>query len=165
MHPADPHRARSVDPDVDLHDPDQLAEIRPHEIVLLAVIAAGGVVGAEARYGVGRLLPAARGEFPWATLIVNVSGCLLIGVLMVLLAELWSPHRFTRPFLGVGVLGGYTTFSTFGIEAVGLVREHRPAVAAGYIVASLVLCLLAVHGASAAAGRLLRSDDAVGAAR
>ena len=83
------------------------------------------MLGAEARYGIDRLIPPPATGFPWATLLINVSGCLLIGVLMVLLVEVWSPHRYARPFLGVGVLGGYTTFSTFAVDAVRLVRAQH----------------------------------------
>lgn len=141
-----------VDADVDLHDPSQRAETRPHEWDLLAAIAVGGVLGAEARYGIGELIPHAAAVFPWSTLLVNASGSLLIGALMVVLHE-WDGrlHRLARPFLGVGLLGGYTTFSTFGVDAVGLVRAHEPLLALGYVVASLVLCLLGVTAATAGA--------------
>jgi CrcB protein len=153
--PADPPRPHGiVDPDVDLHDPAQRAETRPHELDLLAVIAAGGVLGAEARYGIDRLIPPPTAGFPWATLLINVTGCLLIGVLMVLLIEVWSPHRYARPFLGVGVLGGYTTFSTFAVDSVRLVRAQHVGSAAAYVVASVVCCLVAVVGATLATRRL-----------
>ena len=158
--PADPHRPHGiVDPDVDLQAPAQRAETRPHELDLLAVIAAGGVLGSEARYGIDRLIPPPVAGFPWATLLINVTGCLLIGVLMVVLIEVWSPHRDARPFLGVGVLGGYTTFSTFAVDAVRLVRAHHAGAAAGYVVATVVCCLLAVLGATVATRRLARFRD------
>jgi fluoride exporter len=60
----------------------------------------------------GGALPDASQGFPFDTSVVNVSGCLLIGVLMVSIVEVRRPHRLVRPFLGVGLLGGYTTFST-----------------------------------------------------
>lgn len=142
-----------VDPDIDLHDPEQRAETVPREWELLAAIGAGGVVGAEARYGIGQL-QSAGGTFPWATLAVNVSGCLLIGVLMIVLLDVVTPHRLMRPFLGVGVLGGYTTFSTFGVETVRLVRDQHLGMAVAYLLASVLCCLLAVWGASAATERL-----------
>lgn len=140
--------AHVVDPDVDLHDPAQRAETHPQRWDLLVAIAGGGVGGAEARYGVDAALPHTGAAFPWATLLVNVSGCLLIGVLMVLVLELTSPHRLLRPFLGVGVLGGYTTFSTFAVDAERLVRDHRPLLALGYATLTLVLCLVAVYAAT-----------------
>lgn len=132
-----------IDSDVDLHDPRQRAELR-HHIDVLVVIAAGGVVGAEARYGMDLALPRSAAQFPWATLLVNVSGCLVIGALMVLLLELTSPHRLARPFLGVGILGGYTTFSTFAVEAEQLVQARRPGMALLYVTATAIGCMLAV---------------------
>lgn len=138
------HHSDVIDPDVDLHDPSQRVETRPHSLDLLAVIAAGGVLGAEARYGIGAAIGESGSAFPWTTVLVNASGCLLIGVLMVAVLELARPHRLMRPFLGVGVLGGYTTFSTFAVDVERLIRDGRAAVALGYIAASVLLCLLAV---------------------
>jgi CrcB protein len=143
-----PAHVRVIDSDVDLHDPGQRGETRPREWDLLVAIAAGGVAGAEARYGIDAALPHTGSAFPWATLLINVSGCLLIGVLMVLVLELTSPHRLLRPFLGEGVLGGYTTFSTFAVDAERLVRDHRPLLALGYAALTLVLCLVAVYAAT-----------------
>jgi CrcB protein len=164
-----PRRAQApTDSDVDLHLPDQRAETRPGEWALLAVIGAGGVIGAEARYGVSRWLPHGDAAFPWATLLVNVIGCLLLGVLMVAVVEIWSPHRFARPFLGVGVLGGFTTFSTFGLDAVQLSRHHRPGAAILYVVVSVVACLLAVTVGTVLLRRVAGTPeeaDAVGVAQ
>lgn len=133
-----------IDPDVDLGDALQRAETSPREWDILAVIALGGVLGAEARYGLSRLIPRSPRAFPWATLITNVIGCLPIGVLMVVVLQVLPPTRLLRPFLGVGILGGFTTFSTFDVDVVHLVREHRAATAVLYIAASLALSLLAV---------------------
>ena len=143
----DPRSRRAyapTDSDVDLHLPDQRAETRPGEPALLAVIGAGGVVGSEARYALSQGLPHQGGSFPWSTLLTNVIGCFLLGILMVAVVEVWAPHRFARPFVGVGVLGGFTTFSTFGLDTIELLRHHRPGAAVGYVTASVVLCLLAV---------------------
>ena len=123
-----------VDPDA----PADRASLRREWDVLVA-IAVGGVVGAESRYGVDRLLPASRAGFPWATLTINVLGCLLMGVLMVVLTELITPPRLARPFLGVGVLGGFTTFSSFTVDAERLVNAHRTGLALAYVVATLVI--------------------------
>ncbi|MEP6599861.1 MAG: CrcB family protein, partial [Actinomycetota bacterium] len=87
---------------------------------ILLAVSAGGLLGAEARYAVGEAWPHSGSQFPWSTVVVNASGSLLIGVLLVLLLELTSPHRLARPFLGTGVLGGYTTFSTFSVDVVTL---------------------------------------------
>jgi CrcB protein len=132
-----------VDPDVDLYVPAQRRELVGHRLDVLGVIAAGGVVGAEARYGLGLLLPHVAGEWPWATLLVNVSGCLLIGVLMVVITELVDTHRLVRPFLGVGLLGGYTTFSTATVDTLALADAGRPLAALGYLLATPLLAVLA----------------------
>jgi fluoride exporter len=82
---------------------------------------------------------------PWATLLINVTGCVLIGVLMVLILEVWVAHRLVRPFLGVGVLGGYTTFSTYAVEAEQLIAAGRPWLALAYLVGTAVAALVAVQ--------------------
>ena len=114
------------------------------QLPVLAVIAVGGGLGAEARYGISLLLPTMPGHFPWATFVTNVSGCLCIGALMVLITEVWSAHRLLRPFLGVGVLGGFTTFSTYAVEIRGLLQPGSVAVAFGYLGGTVVCALLAV---------------------
>ncbi|QYN40800.1 CrcB family protein [Pseudonocardia sp. DSM 110487] len=121
---------------------------------MLAVIAAGGVLGAEARYGVGALIPHTPDAWPWSTLLVNLSGCVLIGVLMVVIIELMYGHRLLRPFLGVGVLGGYTTFSTATVEVLSLMTAGRPGAAFGYVIATPVLSVLGC-GIGVVAARLL----------
>jgi CrcB protein len=133
-----------IDSDVDLHDADQVAETSPREWDLLLTIAAGGVIGALARHGLELLIPHEPGGFPWSTVVVNVSGCLLIGVLMSLLLR--RPHRprLLRPLLGVGVLGGYTTYSTFAADAQALVLAGRPGLALGYLSLTLFAGLTAV---------------------
>jgi CrcB protein len=142
-------RAREViDPDVDLRDAAQVNETRVRKWDLLVAVAAGGLIGAEARYGVGLLLPYRVGQFPWATVLINASGCVLIGVLMVVLLELTTPHRLARPFLGVGILGGYTTFSTFAMDAEHLILAHRALLALAYVVLTMVLCAVAVWAAT-----------------
>lgn len=116
---------------------------RAGEPAVLAVIALGGVLGAEARYTVSVWLPHQPAQLPVATLLVNASGCFLIGVLMVVVTELTAPHRLVRPFLGVGVLGGYTTFSTATVEVQQLVQNGRPGPALGYLLATLAAALIA----------------------
>ena len=77
----------SVDPDVDLHDPQQRDELHHHHPKILGAIALGGVIGAEARYGLALALPHDPGDWPWATLLTNLLGSLLIGALMAALAR------------------------------------------------------------------------------
>jgi CrcB protein len=142
--PAAGQTAEQVDPDVDLHRPEQRPELRRHGLSVLAAISAGGVVGASARYGVGLALPHGPDGWPWSTFLINTSGCFLIGVLMVLILEVWVAHRLVRPFLGVGVLGGYTTFSTYAVEAQQLIGAGRPGLALAYLGATVVAALVAV---------------------
>ncbi len=144
-----------VDADIDLHDPAQRDETRPREWDLIAAVALGGVLGAEARYGLGRAWPHRAGTFPWTSLWINVSGCLLLGVLMVLVLDVIErPHRLLRPFLGVGVLGGFTTFSTFALDIERLLESGHVGTALAYVAATLVLGQIAVHLATAATRRL-----------
>ena len=125
-----------VDPDVDVHVPAQ-RRARSWDPVVLAAIAAGGVLGAEARYAMSVLMPHDPGQWPWATWLVNISGCFLIGILMVIITELTSPHRLIRPFLGVGVLGGYTTFSTAMVDVQQMALAGHAAASLGYLVATV----------------------------
>jgi CrcB protein len=114
---------------------------------LLAAL--GGVVGALARWGVGTALPSAV----WATLLVNLTGCLLLGVLIAVVAVRLPDAAWPRPLLAVGVLGGFTTFSTFAVEVVGLVDDGAVWAAVVYVLASLVGGVVAV-ALGAYAGRL-----------
>ncbi|MET8990498.1 CrcB family protein [Nonomuraea wenchangensis] len=132
---------RPIDPDVDLHVPAQRAELH---WPVLAAIAAGGALGALARHGLQSALPAPPDGFPWATFWVNVSGCLLIGVLMVVITEVRPAHRLVRPFLGVGVLGGYTTFSTYVADVRRVVEAGAPVVGLAYLAATMAVALAAV---------------------
>jgi CrcB protein len=111
------------------------------QLQIVGVITAGGVLGAEARYGVDRLSAGNPSGIPWATLAVNATGCLLIGVLMVVLLELTAPHRLLRPFLGIGVLGGFTTFSAYAVEVQVLLADGRALAALGYLAATPVLAV------------------------
>ena len=77
--------------------------------------------------------------------MVNLSGCLLIGLLMVSIVEVRRPHRLIRPFVGVGLLGGYTTFSTYAVETQRLIQAGDPRMAFAYFGATLVGALLAVQ--------------------
>lgn len=117
--------------------------VRSHWDVLL-VISAGGALGSLARWGVGELLPWSGDEFPWATFVENVSGGLALGMLMVFLLDVWPPHRYLRPFLGVGLLGGYTTFSTYMLESRDLLGGDQAATAFAYLAGSLAAGLAAV---------------------
>ncbi|GAB1510730.1 fluoride efflux transporter CrcB [Actinophytocola sp. KF-1] len=140
-------RTEPIDPDVDLRVPAHRRELVRGHLPVLGVISLGGGLGALARYGLATALPAAPGHVPWATFLTNVSGCFLIGVLMVLVTEVWTAHRLVRPFLGVGFLGGFTTFSTYAVEIHGLLRPGSVGVAFAYLVGTLASALLAVLAA------------------
>ncbi|HUE59043.1 MAG TPA: CrcB family protein, partial [Acidimicrobiales bacterium] len=89
-------------------------------------------------------LPTRMGAFPWATLVVNVSGSLIIGLVIALAVERAAPQRYLRPLVGTGFCGGLTTLSTFAVETDSLVRAGRIGVAAGYALLSVASGLVAV---------------------
>jgi CrcB protein len=138
-------RPEPFDSDVDLRVAARRRELRRAPWAVLAVVSAGGVVGALGRYGLSAAWPHRPGGFPWATFTVNVTGCLLIGVLMVLITEVWAAHRLLRPFLGTGLLGGYTTFSTYSVEVQQLVAAGAARTALLYLAGTLVTALGAVY--------------------
>ncbi|MFI6758173.1 fluoride efflux transporter CrcB [Micromonospora sp. NPDC050417] len=111
---------------------------------VVAAVALGGALGSAARYGVGVAWPTPPGHLPWATLVINLTGSALLGVLMGFVTARIAPHRLLRPFLGTGVLGGYTTFSTYAVETRGLLDTGRPLLAAGYVFGTLAGALAAV---------------------
>ncbi|MGW3950486.1 fluoride efflux transporter CrcB [Streptomyces sp. NPDC004752] len=120
---------------------------------VLTVIAVGGAIGACSRYAAALLWPTGAADFPWTTLGVNATGCLVIGVFLVAITEGWTAHPLLRPFFGTGVLGGYTTFSTYCADIERLVREDRGGLALAYLAATVVLALVAVRIGAVAARR------------
>jgi CrcB protein len=106
-------------------------------------VAAGGALGALARYGLALAIPPVPGHFPLATFLTNVIGGLLIGVLIVVLTELTTAHPLARPLLVTGILGGFTTFSTYAVDVEHLLAAHAVGVALGYLVGTLVTALAA----------------------
>jgi fluoride exporter len=126
-------------------------------------VSVGGGLGAAARYGAGLLWPAAGpGAFPLTTLGINAVGCALIGVLMVLVAERPAsapnrPRPLLRPFLGTGVLGGFTTFSTYAVDIERLAEGGHAATALAYLAATLTAALLSVWAAATLTRRLTKA--------
>ncbi|MFF3668474.1 fluoride efflux transporter FluC [Microtetraspora malaysiensis] len=116
------------------------ARRRGRAFSVVGVIAIGGGLGSVARFLLASAVPVGANGFPWGTLIANLSGCFALGALMVFVLQVWPPSRYVRPFLGVGFLGGYTTFSTVAVE---ITRLAAPT-AAVYAAVSLVAGLAAV---------------------
>ncbi|MGH9214200.1 MAG: fluoride efflux transporter FluC [Acidimicrobiales bacterium] len=110
---------------------------------MLAAVGAGGALGSLARYEIALAVPTSPGGFPWATWLVNVSGALALGVLATLVVERWPPTRYVRAFAGVGVCGGYTTWSTFLVDTALLTRDRHVVVAVAYVAATMTAGLAA----------------------
>jgi CrcB protein len=113
------------------------------------LVALGGALGSVGRFWLGGVVDGKFGAvFPWGTLTVNVTGSLLIGVLAALAApegRLDSTVRgFLTQFLMIGVCGGYTTFSSFSLQTLNLLREREWLHAGGNILLSVLLCMIAV---------------------
>jgi CrcB protein len=122
----------------------------------VALVAAGGVLGAPARYAISQALPDSGRAFPTATFITNLTGALVLGALLEGLARLGPDEgwrRSARLLVGTGMCGAYTTYSTFTVESDQLLRAHRVGLAAVYAVGSVVLGLFATGlGIALAAG-------------
>ncbi len=109
----------------------------------LSQVAAGGAIGAVCRYLTGLLAVRTMGHgFPWGTLTVNVIGSFVMGVIVVLLAK--KGGNAFAPFLMTGLLGGFTTFSAFSLDAMALFERGQTGVAAGYVGLSVILSLVAI---------------------
>lgn len=116
-------------------------------MVRSAWVVAGGVMGTLARWWVGETVPSSPLGFPWGTLVVNVTGAFMLGVVGVVLIERVARIRHLRSFLAIGLLGSYTTFSTMALEGVQLIEARRLGLAAGYWIATLVVGQMAgVYG-------------------
>lgn len=131
----------------------------------VAAVAVGGAVGACARHGASLLWPTAASGFPWSTVTVNVVGCAAMGVLVVLTGDRGPrraarpPHRLLRPFLGTGVLGGFTTFSAYAVETRRLLTAGHLGAGVTYLGVTLLGALLAVWAAARLTRWWLRRRD------
>jgi len=135
--------------------PGRLARLLGGQFPVVAVVAAGGGIGATARYGAGVLWPTKASAFPSTTLLINVTGSAFIGILLVLIVEVWVAHRLVRPFLGTGVLGGFTTFSTYAADVERLIEAGHVLTGLVYLALTPVMALVAVWLAVAATRRLV----------
>jgi CrcB protein len=133
--------------------PEQARADRQRRPAVLAAVAAGGALGAPARYGIALAVTVTPGTFPWGTFWINVSGSFALGLLLAVLLGRFPGDRYLRPFLAAGFLGAYTTYSTFAVETDLLVRNGHVGVALAYAGASLGTGL----GAAAAGLRLGRA--------
>ena len=115
----------------------RVTDARPRPVVL-AAIAVGGVVGATARYALSEAVPVPDNGFPTATLVTNIFGSFLLGLFAGVSADVSARMHHLRPFFAVGVIGSFTTFSTFAVENVVLVDRGDVLVAMLYVVATLV---------------------------
>lgn len=163
-----------LDPDVDAaedarHRPARGADAGPFERIgprwwprlemrVLGVIFIGGVGGGLARYVVTQAWPTPAHAFPWATFVVNTGGAFALALLLVVLVEVWAPHRYARPLLGTGFLGAFTTFSSVVTAADQLAAHGHARTAVIYLSASLLAAL-----GAASVGLLL--GRAIGATR
>jgi fluoride exporter len=115
---------------------------------LILAVAAGGALGSVARYLMGIGATRLFGlTFPWGTLLINILGSFLIGAFAELFALKWNLPQETRVFLTVGLCGGFTTFSTFSLDAWVLMERGDWGLAAAYIAGSVVLSIGALIGA------------------
>ena len=159
----DDHTVIPIDPDLAPSDPAE-PTVHPErhkprrrsgraQPDVLAVIALGGMLGASARYGIAQWLPTAHNGFPWATFWTNLSGSFLLGLLLVLLLERFPPTRLVRPFLATGILGAFTTMSTYEVETALLIKNGHAATGLIYGLGSLIAGLALAYAGSLA-GRL-----------
>jgi len=114
----------------------------------LGAIFVGGFAGAAARAEIGELLPHDAGGWPWATLLVNVAGAFLLGYAVTRLQERLPLSAYRRPFLGTGVCGGLTTFSTMQVELLQMLDAGRVGLALGYALVSVVAGFAGVAAAT-----------------
>jgi len=110
---------------------------------VLAAVGASGFLGALGRYELGLAWPTPAGHFPWTTFTINVSGAFVLGLVLTLLLERVGATRYVRPFFCVGVLGAWTTMSTFAVEGDLLVKDGHAATAVAYVLATLVVGIAA----------------------
>jgi CrcB protein len=120
----------------------------------LAAIFAGGVVGALARAGLTEVLPHSSAEWPWATFAANVLGAFLLGYFATRLQERLPLSAYRRPFVGTGVCGAFTTFSTMQVELLKMLDGGHYLLAAAYAAASVAAGFLAVWTATAITRRV-----------
>jgi fluoride exporter len=135
--------------------PDRAAQVLPtQDRRELGAIFAGGVLGALARTGLAEAVPHGPRSWPWATFAVNVAGAFLLGYFVTRLQERLPTSSYKRAFLGTGLCGALTTFSTVQLELYEMVQAHRWALAIGYAAATVLTGFVALAGATALVRRV-----------
>lgn len=125
-----------------------LPTLRPRTRIqqrLLLAIFVGGSIGALGRAGLETALPASGQNWPWATFLVNILGAALLGYFVTRLQERLPPSTYPRPLVGTGLCGALTTFSTLQVEVIELVRNEHVLLGIAYLIASVIVGLLAVY--------------------
>jgi fluoride exporter len=118
-------------------------------------VALGGALGATARYGADRLIErTVGGLFPWSTFTINVTGCFMIGLFSAAFVDRHHLPAWLRIGIVMGVIGGYTTFSTFAAEALDLDEIHHVLVSSAYVVGSVALGMAAVYAGTVLGDRI-----------
>lgn len=113
-------------------------------IVPILLVGLGGALGSIVRYACQKYFADNfTHSIPWATFAVNITGCLLIGIFWGITFKSFQLNENWKLFLMTGLCGGFTTFSAFTLESIGLIRENKMGLFFLYVAASLVLCLLA----------------------
>jgi fluoride exporter len=125
-----------------------------HDRRELAAIFSGGFVGALARTGLAQALPVGPGSWPWPTFAVNIAGAFMLGYFVTRLQERLPTSAYKRPFLGTGVCGALTTFSTMQIELYKMIEAQRWGLAMAYATATVVVSFVAVAAATAIVRRV-----------
>lgn len=128
------------------------------QAVIVVALGIGGIFGALSRYALSLALPTVTGQFPWGTFLINVSGSAVLGFVLILILEQFPRGRLARPVIGTGFIGAYTTFSTYMVDAVLLIKDGHPVTAAAYLLASAVAGLLAVWTGMVVARVVLQAE-------
>jgi CrcB protein len=150
-----------IDPDLDPTDPAEPTVLARRRLPtrrhgrarpdIVGVIALGGMLGAAARFELGEAIRSAPGRFPWGTFWTNLSGSFLLAFLLIVLLERFPPTRYLRPFLATGIIGAYTTMSTYLVDTAVLIKDGRAITGLLYGLGSLVAGLALAYGGIVAA--------------
>lgn len=116
----------------------------------IGLVGFGGALGALARVAVANVVPNAPGGWPWGTMTVNLTGALLLGLVLGVVQDAVDVGRWVKPLVGTGIIGGYTTFSTLSVETLALAADGQVLTAAAYAVLSAAAGLVAIWAGSAA---------------